>query len=655
MLCYVFRSQTAKCPVRVVRTSAKICLPFRQRPEARLQIQRDETETEITNMLDTLLQIGKTFREAKRLKHHRYIKPAPVPDPKGKIIIKYLSLPVSEDFKFDFERISEIPENKRETLYYPTFKTSDADGLVKYLFGDIFYGLDKDGKELGYYRMADPTNNKKPYQVSSFYRCKEDAKFFEGKSDIIINFRAEYEKNINRIEFLLLGKDDSGNDLGYFPDSSKATKMVFLHFDFQGKHWYEFEQELVYINEKIFIEFLEKTQYGYSLRKGLHKTIGSPEKDRQFPNFDTRALHKVRVFKSELEVLDLVYAIDYSKKAIIAEKNIKIVVLPKGENLTAEHIEEFFEKKSTIEEEEIEIAEKKIKQESIKEEETGFDSIFEPFVVGIPENIMQFDFIFSKKADSPSTPDVDILEIAGIEKSLLSKLSERIREIRRSISKERNELYPKRPKNFIKLEVRNAFKNILGDLTKGQKKYQSHLFKVLPQIYTGTYYRDDVLLPAFIEKTEFHIRNDEPNYNLLKYDFYFLTKIQNSTTDKLMEIENSSSYKAGLLLGKMAKPLNYKISSFQKNYVGLLSRRISDKRSLINFANFINEKLAIHDVAYPDLQRASVEFAEIVSKMSEKDYLKNECAFGFFESYFKYEPKSSDEKNEDTEPSLFNN
>ncbi len=167
-------------------------------------------------MLDTLLQIGKTFQEAKRLKHHRYIKPVPAPDPKRKTIIKYLSLPVSEDFKFDFEHISEIPENERGKLYYLTFKTSDADGLTKYLFGDILYGVDKDGKESGSYRMGEPQNKRKAYQISSFHRCKEDAKFFEGKSEVSIKFRAEYENNIKRIENLLLGKDEQGNDFRIF-------------------------------------------------------------------------------------------------------------------------------------------------------------------------------------------------------------------------------------------------------------------------------------------------------------------------------------------------------------------------------------------------------------------------------------------------------
>lgn len=601
-------------------------------------------------MLDTLLQIGKTFREAKRLKHHRYVKPAPMPDPKGKTLIKYLSLPVNQKFEFEFKQISEIPENERERLYYPTFKTSDADGTVKYVFGDILYGLDKDKKEVGYYRMANE-KAKKGCQVSSFYRAIEDAKFFEGKSEVIVRFRQEYEKNIKRIENLLLGKDEDGNDLGYFERDEKKTRMIFLHFDFQGKHWYEFEKEFKLINMKMLEEFFEKTEYGYSLKKSLHKTIGSPEKDRQFPNFDVKSLHKVRVFRSELELQDLIYAIDYSQKAVISERDIKIIVLPRGNNLSVQQIEEFFERKK-IGEEKLEIAEKRIQQANRKENIT-FDSIFQPFIQDVPENIVQFDVIFSKRGGT-SSPDVDMIEISGLERSLIAKLSERIREICVIVSKERDERI-KQAKNVDSLSIRNSFKNILGDATKDQKKYQSHLFKVLPQIYTGTYYRDDILLPAFIEKTEFHIRNDEPNYNLLKYDFYFLMKIQNSTNDKLMEMENSSSYKAGLLLGKMAKPLRYKINSFQKNYVGLLSRRISDKRSLMEFANFINEKLAIHDVAYPDLQHASVEFAEIVSKMSEKDYLKNECAFGFFESYFKDEPKKTDEKDENAQTNLFNN
>lgn len=100
------------------------------------------------------------------------------------------------------------------------------------------------------------------------------------------------------------------------------------------------------------------------------------------------------------------------------------------------------------------------------------------------------------------------------------------------------------------------------------------------------------------------------------------------------EMKDSKSYQAGLLLGKMAQPLNRKIASFEKNYVGLLSRRISDKQGLVKFANFINEKLAIHDVAYPNLKQASVKLAELIADISDNKYRKNYCAFGFFEGYF---------------------
>jgi hypothetical protein len=599
-------------------------------------------------MLDTLLQIGKTFREAGRLKHHRYIKPAPMPDPKGKTAIKYLSLPVRVDFTFDFANITEIPENERSSLYYFTFKTSDADGFPKYFWGDLLYGIDAKEKESGNYRFKEEKEKKKGKEFDgAFFKAKKYADDEIFRNTRIEKFRANFERQIGEIESII--KENLAHE------NSRTTRLVYINFKIDGKHWYEFQDEMDLLNRKILNEFFAFSLHGLALRKSLYKTISAPEEDLQFPNFTDKGLHKVRIFKHNEQAMDLVYAIDYSKKAIISEKNIKIVVFPKGENLKPEDIEDFFEKKSAVDDEEIENSEKKVKKGNIKEEEINFDSFFKPFVEEVPESIVQFDFVFSKKSDSLSAPDVDMVEISGIERSLLVILSERIREIRSLIFKERNALYPKRPKNFINLDIRNAFKNILGDTTKGQKKYQSHLFKVLPQIYTGTYYRDDVLLHAFIKKVEFNIRNDNENYNLLKYDYYFLTKIQNSTTDRIMEMENSLSYKAGTLLGKMAKSLNQKINSFQKNYVGLLSRRIADKRSLIEFANFINEKLAIHDVAYPDLQQASVEFAEIVSKMSDKEYLKNECAFGFFESYFKYEPKKTDEQSQNSEPDLFNN
>ncbi|MEW6735949.1 MAG: hypothetical protein AB1489_31940, partial [Acidobacteriota bacterium] len=359
----------------------------------------------------------------------------------------------------------------------------------------------------------------------------------------------------------------------------------------------------------------------------------------QFPQFNSNNLYKTRTFKDQDEVMDLLYAIDYSQRPVIRERDIKIIVLPKGNNLSASDIEDFFENRSPTTQAEEEVKLTEINKLNLST--NLLDSLFEPIIEDIAENIIQFDFIFSKA--NSSGPDVDLVELSGLERSFLANLSHRVQCIRYPLQEERESLYPHRPKEFEYLDIKKAFFNILGDVTKDKKKYQNHLFKVLPQIYTGTYYRDDVLLPAFIEKTEYNIRQNRSNFNLLKFDYFFLTQLLNSNGDRLMEeMKNSQSYQVGLLLGKMARPLDRKINSFEKNYVGLLSRRISDQEGLIKLANFINEKLAIHNVAYLNLKQAFVQLARIISEMPAKDYHKSYCAFGFFESYYTYEKSEQD-------------
>ena len=367
------------------------------------------------------------------------------------------------------------------------------------------------------------------------------------------------------------------------------------------------------------------------LRKFVYKTLLSGTSHA--PGFNDKNTYKTKAFQSRDEVMDLLYALTYSKKPLISERNIKIVVLPKGDNLTATHIENFFERVG-LEDASQAVASLNAANGKI-DEANLLDTLFEPPLARAAESITQYDFVFSKKGGSASTPDVDMIELSGVERSFLAQLSERVKEIREPLRAERDALVPKRPKQFAFLDIRKSFLNILGDVTTDKKKYQSHLFKVLPQIYSGTYHHDGVLLPAFIEKTEYNIRNGTPDFNLLKYDYFFLARLRNTNGDDPMDdMKNSKSYQGGLLLGRMAQPLDRKIASFEKNYVGLLSRRISDKQGLLKFANFINEKLAIHDVAYPNLKQASVELAGLVADMSDREYRKNYCAFGFFESYF---------------------
>ncbi|BBO16692.1 conserved hypothetical protein [Candidatus Brocadia pituitae] len=660
-------------------------------------------------MLETVLKIGKAFRESPTgLKHHRYVKQCPQDTDKRKIL--RLSLPVNEDFRFDFNGIKEITDENiiRDMLFYPTFKTSDADGLVKYIFGDIYYSLSK-GAEGGYYRLEDKTNKQKAYQVSSFFRGCEDFKSLnkmyeeqpsrrgQKESFSIAPFRREFEKNIMFIERLFKyhcgileylefkNTGEATTFLELLTDEKELRRLtakrvfstikqgrgakktfknildieepqwslieskeelikklidystgdLFLHFDFNGKHWYEFANEFNIINAKMLEDFAERanTTDGYILKKYLYKTLSSPEKDIQFPSFSAQARYRSKLFKNMDEILDLIYAIDYSKTALlkIAHTDIKIVVLPRGKNLTATHYGRFIQRTSSLQNEQEQ--ETIIGQENIEDTQ---EQLFAPLLENVAEDIIQFDLIFSKKGGQ-TAPDVDMVELSGVEKSHLREIKQRISKIKRTLyDKRQNEI------NAVlkPFSITWSFLNIFGDSTSDMKKYQSHLYKVLPQIYTGTYYSDAILLPALIEKTEANIRADKPDFKLLKYDFYFLTTIQNTILEggNLMKIKESQSYRIGLLLGELAEQFaawrdNCPIKSFEKSYVGTLSRRITTLEDLIRFKRFIEEKLVIHEKNFKSVKDISYELAQAIKNISGR-YDKNECAFGFFESYF---------------------
>ena len=673
-------------------------------------------------MLETVLQIGKAFRNSdKNLKYHRYIKKCPEDTDKLKIL--RLSIPVKEDFSFDLNSISEIKDENviKNDLYYLTFKTSDADGLVKYIFGDIFYSITK-GKEGGYYRLANLDNKQKAYQVSSFNRGNNDFESIkslfleknkstisdfeqEWQSFVLQRFREEFKKKFHIIERILKYQNGiveyfiSKEKYGQMPllkilndediliklsaenvfsqikqsrtskknfkklvgseepiweeiDSSSeyklkladySTNSLFLHFNFNNKNWYDFENAIEIINQKILEDFVEESPQnnGFVLKKYLYKTLSSPEKDYQFPNFIPTGRYRNHLFNNKSEILDLLYAIDYSKKALlkIPSSDIKVIVLPQGQRLKAKHYEDFINRPKSLDK--IEESERIVKEQNIPDSD---DLLFKPVVENIAEEITQYDLIFSKQGGL-SSPDVDLVEISGIEKSKLQLINQRIREIKLYFyQKSKNFL----TKELVPLDVVMSFLKILGDPTKGKKKYQNHLYKILPQIYSGIYYNDSILLPVFIEKIEFNIRNGKTNFNFLKYDFYFLTTIQNTQTEgeNMMKITQSKSYKIGTLLGKLAQSLKFEIKSFEKNYVGNLSRRITTLPDLIKFKTFIEEKIVIHEKNFENIRTTSLELANDIKEFSGR-YDKNECAFGFFESYFapfKKKTNSEDKK-----------
>jgi hypothetical protein len=112
--------------------------------------------------LDTVLKIGKAFRASENsVSHFRYVKPYPKDNENENITC--LSLPINEDFSFDFSKLSVInnqniigTQTKNGELYYLRFKTSDSDGSpTKYLFGDIYYSV-KESKEALFKTGVDP-------------------------------------------------------------------------------------------------------------------------------------------------------------------------------------------------------------------------------------------------------------------------------------------------------------------------------------------------------------------------------------------------------------------------------------------------------------------------------------------------------------------
>ncbi len=650
--------------------------------------------------LDTVLKIGKVLRNSNNsLKHFKYVQPCPR-DKKGNYPL-CLSFKVNDDFSIDFNSVSIIPENQIDKLYYLTFKTSDSDGLVKYIYGDIFYetvGSVKNSSpvvaEKGYYRLPNP-NNAKAYQSGSFDRGKADYNSIIQKHKVLSLYnetnnkvaeleciRVKMAQSVATIETILryvsaveyyfdnkltipfsdfLNNEENLYDITVknnykklskqslaklkiteFPESNiierrKIFEMpdnrIFLHFDYNGKHWYELKDCFDAVSAKMTEEFVEESKEGgLVLKKSLYKNLcsGDTKNDIQFPNFSLKGKNKARAFTDE-EISSLFYAASYTSKGkSIYKTDIKLIVLPSGDNLTEEDYADFLAKNN---------------ETSIVNANEYSDSLFD-FAESNNNDITVFDLILCKKGGMTS-PDSDLVEISGIEKSKLRHTNERISDIAHRIYKERADEI-KTEKELNSLSIEYSFLNILGnpfydEKTKKLKivenpKYQSHLLKVLPLIYLDNYVNDDVLLPAFIQNVESSIRSDDNKFTFLKYDLKFLYGIQNSKTDKYMELTETKSYKLGFKLGQMSKPLKDAIASFQKSYVGMLTRRITTKDDCIKFVNDICQKLTMHEKAY---NNTCAEVCNELANLPLSEYDKEHLAFGFFEGYFKYEQNVS--------------
>lgn len=651
--------------------------------------------------LDTVLKIGNILRNSKeKMSFSKNIVSCPK-DEKGCWPF-CLCLPVDKDFNIIFDKASIVPENKRNSLFYLKYITSNNDKSFKYIYGDIYYSvkgaLGKNGsinepKECGYYRLAASKSGSSfnigtatckeiysspdfsPEEIKEFKQIRTGLakeltlierilkyapaiiKYFENENVSSFKEYIENEDNLKNI-CCTINKENNKKKLDKLKEAKSDEELlllnsasIFLHFSYEDsngneKSWYDFSNTLELVIREMHKKYVDdKNKERLVLKKSLWPTIcsGDDKNDIQFPNFYLENRHKTRVF-TESEIEDLFYGDEYAKKngKKISDSKYKLIVLPCGDNLKAEDLKLFQEKRN----EPAIVSANEYKDDlisSILEDSSTFTS---------------FDFIFAKK-ERTKADDTYLMEISNITLSALNRVNKRNKEIADKVYAERNKeiKIDKLERNKEKKEdnspICNSFHNLLGDVqmnnTTGKaeivasKKYESHILKVLPLVYKEDYYNDPSLLHSFVANVESATRIGDGSFwcKILKYDLMFILSIQNNKQNKFMEITNSCSFKLGFKIGKMAQPLRKFIGSFEKNYVGLLSRRVSTKEDCIRFVTDLCQKLVMHDSVWSVM---SAEVFDDLANISESEYDKEELSFGFLDGYFKYEP--TDKKKE---------
>lgn len=634
--------------------------------------------------LDTVLKIGNILRNSKDKMNFPNAVVSCREDNKGCWPF-CLSLPVDKDFNVIFDKVSEVPENRRNSLYYLMYITSNNDRVCRYIYGDIYYSvkgtLSKNGfinkpKEDGYYRLGESQNktsfnngNDKyekicsssdfsPEGIKEFQQirtgfAKEKTlierilkyapaiiRYFEKGNVSSFKEYIENEDNLKDI-CCTINKENNKKELKKSGEAKSEEELlrlnsasIFLHFSYEDsngneKSWYDFSKTFELVIRNMQYEYVDDKNKGrFVLKKSLWPTICSGDKknDIQFPNFDLENRYKTRVF-TESEIEDLFYGVTYAEKNCkkISDSEYKLIVLPCGDNLKAKDLKLFQEKRN---------------EPAIVSANEYKDDLISS-ILRVSSTFTSFDFIFVKNGGTK--PDTYLIELSNIARSNLNRVTSRI-------CKKAYQVYAGRNKE-IKVDMSlsiccKSFSNLLGDVQldstgkvkiAASKKYESHILKVLPLIYKGDYYNDPSLLHSFVTNVESAIRlgGGQFWYEILKYDLMFILSIQNNKQNKFMEIINSASFMLGVKIGKMAKPLKKAIGSFEKNYVGLLSRRVSTKDDCIRFISDISQKLVMHDGMWATM---CAEVCDDLANLSESEYDKDELSFGFLDGYFKYEP-----------------
>ena len=632
--------------------------------------------------LDTVLKIGNILRNSReKMSFSNAVTSCPK-DNKGCWPF-CLCLPVDKDFNIIFDKASIVPENQRNNLYYLKYKTSGNDTSCKYMFGDIYYSVKGTLSNNGAISISEDGNYRLAKSQSSFDKGNADYESICSSLDFPIeettelkqirtgfgreqtmlerilkyapaiicyfdnqkgSFKEYIDNEVNlKKKCILINKEDNKKKLeklnAYKNDVDDDEEYqnfllrlnnasIFIHFSYEdgcghAKNWCDFSKTFELVTRKMLKEYVSETKGGLVLNKNLWHTICSGDKknDIQFPDFDLENRYKTRGF-TESDIEDLFYGVTYAKKGkMISGSEYKLIVLPFGKNLKADDLKLFIEKKN--------------ESSIILSNEYSDDLISS--VLGSSSTFTSFDFIFVKNGGTK--PDTDLIEISNITRSTLNRVDSRNKIIAHQVYAERNKEIKidklkrnKEKKEDYSLSICKSFRNLLGNVqmnTTGKvkiaasKKYESHILKVLPLIYKEDYYNDLSLLHSFVTNVESAIRlgGSQFWYKILKYDLMFILSIQNNKQNKYMEIINSASFKLGVKIGKMAKPLKKAIGSFEKNYVGLLSRRVSTKEDCIRFVTDISQKLVMHDGIWATM---CAEVCDDLAKLPEDKYDKDE-------------------------------
>lgn len=430
--------------------------------------------------LDTVLKIGNILRNSKdKMSFSKNIVSCPK-DEKGCWPF-CLCLPVDKDFNIIFDKASIVPENQRNSLFCLKYKTSNSDSVCRYIYGDIYYSvkgtLGKNGsinkpKEDGYYKLGE-SQNKNSFNFGTA-KCKEIysspdfsseeinefkqirtglakeqtlierilkyapaiIKYFENENVSSFKEYIENEDNLKNI-CCTINKENNKKKLEKLSEAKGDAELlwlnsasIFLHFSYEDenghpKSWYDFANSLQLITRNMITESVDKkNKEGIVLNKSLWPTIcsGNEKNDIQFPNFDLGNRYKTRVF-TESEIEDLFYVDQYAKKGkkIDDDSDYKLIVLPCGDNLKAEDLILFQEKRN----ESAIVSANEYKDDlisSILEDCTTFTS---------------FDFIFAK--DGGTKPDdTYLIEISNITRSTLNRVNSRNANIAHQVYAERN-------------------------------------------------------------------------------------------------------------------------------------------------------------------------------------------------------------------------